>query len=73
MVSLMQDKPWFPPWITVFIRHRIVRDLSDVWGVPFLLERHLKRMAEGCKELGIPFAQDVEQLQEWIQRVMDKK
>ncbi|MEK3663209.1 aminotransferase class IV [Paenibacillus sp. FSL F4-0236] len=41
-------------------------------GVPFLLERHLKRMAEGCKELGIPFAQDVEQLQEWIQRVMDK-
>ncbi|WP_340005977.1 aminotransferase class IV [Paenibacillus sp. FSL K6-0276] len=41
-------------------------------GVPFLLERHLKRMAEGCKELGIPFEQEVEHLQDWIQRVMDK-
>ncbi|WP_375104440.1 aminodeoxychorismate lyase [Paenibacillus sp. RS8] len=41
-------------------------------GLPFLLERHLKRMAEGCKELGIPFEQDAEHLQEWIQRVMDK-
>ncbi|WP_313640936.1 aminotransferase class IV [Paenibacillus sp.] len=41
-------------------------------GVPFLLERHLKRMAEGCRELGIPFEQEVEHLQDWIQRVMDK-
>jgi 4-amino-4-deoxychorismate lyase len=41
-------------------------------GEPFLLERHLKRMAEGCKELGIPFEQNIEHLQEWIQRVMDK-
>lgn len=40
-------------------------------GVPFLLERHLKRMAEGCGELGIPFEQEATQLCEWIQRVMD--
>lgn len=41
-------------------------------GVPFLLERHLKRMAEGCKQLGIPFEQDTERLQDWIKRVMDR-
>jgi 4-amino-4-deoxychorismate lyase len=41
-------------------------------GVPFLLERHLKRMAEGCQQLGIPFEQEAERLQGWIKRVMDK-
>ncbi|WP_342420474.1 aminotransferase class IV [Paenibacillus sp. FSL E2-0178] len=41
-------------------------------GEPFLLQRHLDRMAEGCRQLGIPFAPDVQQLREWIQLVMDK-
>lgn len=41
-------------------------------GVPFLLERHLARIAEGCKELGIPFNPSVEHLLDWIRRVMDK-
>ncbi|WP_339318142.1 aminotransferase class IV [Paenibacillus sp. FSL R10-2734] len=41
-------------------------------GVPFLLERHLSRLAEGCKELGIPFDSQPEHLQDWIQRVMVK-
>ncbi|MEK3945937.1 aminotransferase class IV [Paenibacillus sp. FSL H3-0310] len=41
-------------------------------GVPFLLERHLKRMAEGCKELGIPFEAEAAHLLDWIKRVMDK-
>lgn len=40
-------------------------------GMPFLLERHLKRMAEGCNQLGIPFEQDPEGLLDWIKRVMD--
>lgn len=41
-------------------------------GIPFLLERHLKRMAEGCKQLGIPFDHDPECLQDWMKRVMDR-
>lgn len=41
-------------------------------GVPFLLERHLNRLAEGCKQLGIPFEPDSAGLQDWIKRVMDK-
>ncbi|OMF86485.1 aminotransferase class IV [Paenibacillus sp. FSL R7-0337] len=41
-------------------------------GQPFLLERHLSRMAEGCRQLGIPFEPDVQRLREWIQLVMDK-
>ena len=41
-------------------------------GVPFLLDRHLRRLAAGCRELGIPFEQDRERLLLWIKRVMDK-
>lgn len=41
-------------------------------GVPFLLERHLDRLAEGCRQLGIPFKPDSAGLQDWIKRVMDK-
>ncbi|MFC3750549.1 aminodeoxychorismate lyase [Paenibacillus sp. GCM10012306] len=41
-------------------------------GVPFLLDRHLKRLAAGCKELGIPFEQEEGRLLHWIKRVMDK-
>lgn len=37
-----------------------------------MLERHLKRMAEGCKELGIPFEAEAAHLLDWIKRVMDK-
>lgn len=41
-------------------------------GVPFLLDRHLQRMAEGCQALGIPLRQDPESLIEWIRVVMNK-
>lgn len=39
-------------------------------GVPFLLERHLERMAAGCAELGIPFTTTVEELKDWINRLL---
>ncbi|AIQ15339.1 4-amino-4-deoxychorismate lyase [Paenibacillus sp. FSL H7-0357] len=41
-------------------------------GVPFLLRRHLGRLAEGCRQLGIPFEPDEASLRDWITRVMDK-
>jgi len=40
-------------------------------GVPFLLQRHLERMDKGCRQLGIPFHTDIEQLQTWVTRLMD--
>ncbi|MCM3136486.1 aminotransferase class IV [Paenibacillus polysaccharolyticus] len=39
-------------------------------GVPFLLERHLERMASGCEELGIPFSVTVEEVKDWIAHLM---
>lgn len=39
-------------------------------GVPFLLERHLERMASGCRELGIPFNTTVGEVTEWIKRLL---
>jgi 4-amino-4-deoxychorismate lyase len=39
-------------------------------GVPFLLDRHLHRLAEGCRMLGIPFQPDEEQLTGHIQSLM---
>ena len=41
-------------------------------GQPFLLQRHLDRMAEGCRLLGIPFEPDATGMREWIQLIMDK-
>ncbi|WNS42170.1 aminotransferase class IV [Paenibacillus sp. MMS20-IR301] len=41
-------------------------------GQPFLLQRHLDRLTEGCRELGIPFEPDVQGLRDWIKLVMDK-
>lgn len=41
-------------------------------GVPFLLRRHLDRLADGCRQLGIPFVPDEASLRDWITRVMDK-
>ncbi|WP_410512987.1 aminotransferase class IV [Paenibacillus sp. BR2-3] len=41
-------------------------------GVPFLLERHLERMEEGCRQLGIPFHADTIKLEAWITRLMKK-
>lgn len=41
-------------------------------GSPFLLRRHLKRMEEGCRQLGIPLDMDDERLQDWIARLMGK-
>lgn len=40
-------------------------------GVPFLLRRHLDRLADGCSRLGIPFEPDEAALGDWIKRVMD--
>ncbi|MFK4304850.1 MULTISPECIES: aminotransferase class IV [unclassified Paenibacillus] len=39
-------------------------------GVPFLLDRHLHRLAEGCQMLGIPFQPDKKQLTAHIQSLM---
>lgn len=39
-------------------------------GIPYLLERHLERMASGCKELGIPFTTTAAEISDWIQRLM---
>lgn len=39
-------------------------------GVPFLLDRHLRRLAEGCQMLGIPFQPDEERLTRQIQSLM---
>ncbi|PQP84036.1 4-amino-4-deoxychorismate lyase [Paenibacillus sp. PCH8] len=39
-------------------------------GVPYLLERHLERMASGCRELGIPFTTTAAEVTEWITRLM---
>ncbi|KJD45728.1 aminotransferase class IV [Paenibacillus terrae] len=39
-------------------------------GVPFLLDRHLHRLAEGCQMLGIPFQPDKNQLTAHIHSLM---
>lgn len=39
-------------------------------GEPFLLKRHLKRLAYGCRQLGIPFEPDEALLLDWIRQVM---
>ncbi|WFR63643.1 aminotransferase class IV [Paenibacillus amylolyticus] len=39
-------------------------------GIPFLLERHLERMASGCEELGIPFTTTAAEVTDWIQHLM---
>ncbi|UQZ34260.1 4-amino-4-deoxychorismate lyase [Paenibacillus sp. PK3_47] len=41
-------------------------------GAPFLLQRHLKRLAYGCAQLGIPFEPDEALLLKWIREVMDR-
>ncbi|AHV95009.1 aminotransferase class IV [Paenibacillus sabinae] len=41
-------------------------------GKPFLLERHLERMAEGCRQLGIPFEPDIDGLTEWTLKLMER-
>lgn len=40
-------------------------------GVPFLPDRHLQRLAKGCKMLGIPFELDAEQWIRYIQCLME--
>ncbi|MGC5776935.1 aminotransferase class IV [Paenibacillus pabuli] len=39
-------------------------------GVPFLLERHLERMASGCRELGIPFTTTAAEVTGWIKNLL---
>lgn len=39
-------------------------------GLPFLLDRHLRRMSEGCRMLGISFEADEKELAELISRLM---
>ncbi|WP_151737927.1 aminotransferase class IV [Paenibacillus tengchongensis] len=41
-------------------------------GEPFLLDRHLARLEDGCRQLGIPFEQAEAPLREWIIRVMEQ-
>jgi 4-amino-4-deoxychorismate lyase len=40
-------------------------------GLPFLLDRHLRRMSEGCRMLGIPFEADEKGLTELISQLME--
>ncbi|PYE43734.1 aminotransferase class IV [Paenibacillus barcinonensis] len=40
-------------------------------GEPYLLERHLERMASGCAELGIPFEVTEDEVADWISRLME--
>ncbi|MDP4099205.1 aminotransferase class IV [Paenibacillus sp. P96] len=40
-------------------------------GLPFLLDRHLRRMSEGCRMLGIPFQMNEEEWTELISRLME--
>ncbi|WP_366291971.1 aminotransferase class IV [Paenibacillus sp. AN1007] len=44
--------------------------LRTYQGVPYLLERHLDRMASGCAELGIPFTVTAAEVTDWISRLM---
>lgn len=39
-------------------------------GVPFLLDKHLQRLSEGCRYMGIPYEIDLEETSEWIASVM---
>ncbi|MDK8194556.1 aminotransferase class IV [Paenibacillus sp. UMB7766-LJ446] len=39
-------------------------------GAPFLLERHLERMASGCRELGIPFTVTAAEVTDWISNLL---
>ncbi|MGM1050467.1 MAG: aminotransferase class IV [Bacillota bacterium] len=39
-------------------------------GEPFLLERHLSRLADSCKMLGIAYNPNPERLREWILQLM---
>lgn len=41
-------------------------------GQPFLLDRHLQRLADGCRTLGIPYEPEEQRLREWIALLMDK-
>ncbi|MFD1773669.1 aminotransferase class IV [Paenibacillus rhizophilus] len=41
-------------------------------GRPFLLERHLQRMAEGCRQLGIPYEPDTAALTDWARKLMKR-
>lgn len=40
-------------------------------GIPFLLQWHLDRLADGCRQLGIPFEADEASLRRWIKQVME--
>jgi 4-amino-4-deoxychorismate lyase len=40
-------------------------------GRPFLLERHLERLADGCRELAIRFAADKAELSRWIAGLLE--
>ncbi|MFI2858923.1 aminotransferase class IV [Paenibacillus sp. JSM ZJ436] len=39
-------------------------------GVPFLLDRHLKRLEESCSVLGIPYTQDDSTFRDWLQALL---
>lgn len=41
-------------------------------GRPFRLELHLKRLEEGCRLLGIPYKEDLERINSWIKKLMER-
>lgn len=40
-------------------------------GKPYLLDRHLERLADGCRELGIRYRSDAEEVARWVRRLLD--
>ncbi|MBD2848401.1 aminotransferase class IV [Paenibacillus sp. IB182496] len=45
--------------------------LRTYGGEPWLLERHLARLQEGCRALGICYEADPDVIREWLRRLMD--
>ncbi|MFC5653368.1 aminotransferase class IV [Paenibacillus solisilvae] len=39
-------------------------------GKPYLLERHLQRLTEGCRSIGIHYEPDIEQFRVWLAALM---
>lgn len=41
-------------------------------GRPYLLDRHLERLKNGCAELGIRFGMNVRELEDWVRRLLQE-
>ncbi|QHW32120.1 4-amino-4-deoxychorismate lyase [Paenibacillus rhizovicinus] len=39
-------------------------------GIPYLLDRHLERLSEGCRSIGIRYEPDEQQIRSWLRELM---